>query len=89
MNTRKIEDLKKGDILHTISGNQIVTYLYFCPHPKTNYHILIDTNQEPLRLHNTALEIILERGLDNYEKAKEELIKVMELELEFVKELWK
>ena len=73
---KKIEDLKKGDVIYDNNNfSQVLWYTYLCVHPtgQGNYHILIDSCEEPFRIYNKKLQSILDKGFNSYQDAKLEL----------------
>lgn len=73
---KTIEDLKQGDRFYDVDNYRVKWYTYLCVHPKGggNYHILIDQNEEPIRIYIDKLQDILNKNLSTYDEAKKFLI---------------
>jgi hypothetical protein len=70
-NTIKIEELQKGYKMYDVNSTQVIWYTYLCVHPASDmYHILIDMNEEPIRIWKHMLQDILDNNLTSYEKAR-------------------
>lgn len=69
---RNINELKQGDKIYDIDYRQVKRYAYLCVHPKGHgtYHILIDGNEDPIRIYGERLQDILNKGFKTYQEAK-------------------
>lgn len=68
---KQIEDLTNGDKIYDVNVFNIKWYRYLCIHPNSSsYHILIDMNEEPIRIYNKDLQTILNKNLNSYDDAK-------------------
>lgn len=68
---KKIEDLKQGDRIYDVKAYSIQWFSYLCVHPNAkNYHILIDSCEEPIRVYKDTLQNILDKNLSSYDEAK-------------------
>lgn len=84
--SKEIKDLKQGDEIYNISFREIKRYRYFCVHPNNSkYHILLNTNEEPIRMYHDNLESILSLNLDTHEKALRALVIFLEKDVEYIK----
>jgi hypothetical protein len=82
-----ISELMRGDKFYRVLGMSIESFTYLCVHPNNNaYHILIDKNQEPLRMYNVQLQQVLNQGLQTYEQAKIRLAEILEEQAKFWRE---
>ena len=84
----ELENLKKGDKIYDVNSRyQIEWYKYLCVHPNnSNYHILIDKNEEPVRIYVDYLRVTLKNNLTTYDEAKLFLISKLESKIVFLKE---
>ena len=65
---KKVSDLKPGDKIYDLDYRQVKWYTYFCVHPRhSNYHILIDAAEEPIRVYEPKLQMILDQGFNSYD----------------------
>lgn len=77
--TNIISALKPNDVFYYVTTRGIEKYTYVCVHPKAkNYHILITSTEDPIRLWVDTLVNILEQGLKTYDDAKVMHIEIME-----------
>lgn len=67
-----VADLKQGDKLYDTQDRRVRFYTYLCVQPKGKgaYHILIDENEKPFRVHREELEKICNKNLTSYQEAK-------------------
>ena len=76
---KQISELKQGDKFYDIEFIQVKQYKYLCVHPTNkNYHILIDVNDEPIRIYGEKLQKILNKNLHSYQDAKNTLADELE-----------
>ena len=67
----RIALLKPNQKIYDINNTRVVWYNYLCVHPyNQNYHILIDSNQDPLRMWDEDLLRILHKDLTTYDMAR-------------------
>lgn len=79
--------LAQGLTFYNVGGfsHDIIRYEYFAPHPKNAYfHILINENENPVRMDAIALLNILDKKMFSYEEAKKLQIQLKKDELEFL-----
>lgn len=75
----KLAELKQGKKIYDINNTRVVWYTYLCVHPSSSYyHILIDSNEDPLRIWDEDLLKILHKDLTSYDKARLALADVLE-----------
>ncbi len=69
---KQISELKQGNKIYDIDYNSVKCYKFLCAHPTGHgkYSILIDSCEEPLRIHNEKLQNILDQGFKTYQDAK-------------------
>jgi hypothetical protein len=69
---KTLTELKEGDKIYDIDFRQIKWYTYLCIHPtgQGKYHILIDSFEEPIRIHGEKLQTILNQDFKTYQDAK-------------------
>ena len=66
-NMTKVSDLKPGEIIYDIGDEDVKWYTYLCVHPNNqNFHILINQFEDPVRMHEYALQVVLDRRLNSY-----------------------
>ena len=66
----KVSELKSGEIIYDISDKEVERYTYLCVHPNNqNFHILINQFEDPVRMHEYALQVVLDRRLNSYDIA--------------------
>ena len=66
----KVSELKSGEIIYDISDKDVERYTYLCVHPNNqNFHILINQFEEPVRMHEYVLQVVLDRRLTSYDTA--------------------
>jgi len=77
---REISELKQGDKIYDINFRQVKWYKYLCVHPtgQGKYHILIEANEEPIRISGEKLQTILNQDFKTYQDAKLELANRLE-----------
>jgi len=83
-----VHELKSGDTMYDVIGEgTIVRYEYLCVHPKSNkYHILINSNSEPIRMYERKVNVILNKNLNNYQEAIEYAIKNLKTIIEMLEQ---
>lgn len=66
----KVAELKRKKKIYDVKYGRIVWYTYLCVHPMAeSYHILIDMNEDPMRIWEDNLQVILDKNLKSYEEA--------------------
>lgn len=71
--------LSKNQKIYDVQYSRVVWYTYLCVHPHAkNYSILIDMNEDPMRIYNPQLEVILNKNLKTYEEAQLHLADILE-----------
>lgn len=76
---RQIKDLKQGDKIYQLGFDQVKWYTYLCVHPRnSHYHILINQNEDPVRIYEPQLQSILNQGLNSHDDASVALADKME-----------
>ena len=84
--SKTIGELKKGYRIYDVSSTQVIWYTYLCLHPATDsYHILIDMNEEPVRMWRNVLQDILDKKLTSYEEARLYLADKLEQKVIFLR----
>jgi DNA-directed RNA polymerase subunit L len=82
----KVESLIKDYKIYDISNTQVKWYRYLCVHPNAkNYHILIDMNEDPIRMYSQNLQLVLDKGLRTYDEAKLALADELERKAGFLR----
>lgn len=68
-------NIKAGDKLYDILPRYIITwYTYVCPHPNNpKYHILLNDDQQPIRMYHIELETLIYQGFSDYDTTLEVL----------------
>jgi len=85
-------EVEVGKVFYDVTVKGGVTkYEYLCKYPfkgtPMDYHIVLNKSiEEPVRMYGTELQAKLDKGLDNYEKAKLEHVRVQEDYLNTIKE---
>lgn len=84
---KSISSLKQGDKLYSFSNHKVESYTYQCVHPtgRGKYHILIDSNQEPVRMYEDRLQAILDMDLKTNQSAWLALAEFMEKEAKAIR----
>lgn len=67
-----IRDLKQGNKIYNTDNYRVRHYTYLCVHPTGigKYHILIDECEEPIRIYEDQLKMMLNKNLNSYQEAK-------------------
>lgn len=67
-----ISELKQGDKIYDVVKHNIIRYTYLCIHPtgRGEYHILIDSYEEPGRMHKKRLQAILDKNILSNNEAR-------------------
>jgi hypothetical protein len=82
-----MQELQQGQTLYTIENWRVVRYKYLCVLPgNVNYHILINLNEEPVRMYKNALEAIIRLNLKSWDEAHTFLISQLESYITKLKE---
>lgn len=72
---KTLETIAAGDKIYYVQGFKVFRYDYLCVHPKSeNYHILIDSCEEPIRVYKDKLELMLSQKLVNRKDANNLLL---------------
>lgn len=81
---KKITDLKANDKIYDIDLIRIRHYRYLCVHPigGGNYHILIDENEERIRIYCEKLQDILNKDYKTRQEANLALADSLEKTIE-------
>jgi hypothetical protein len=94
MQTKDLLEVEIGKVFYdaTVRGG-CIKYEYLCKYPfkgtPMDYHIVLNKRiEEPVRMYGTKLKEILDKGLDTYEKAKAEHVRVQEEFLNTIKEIY-
>lgn len=75
----KISELQPKSKIYDIDYRKVRHYKYVCVHPlNPRYHILLDECEDPFKIFDEKLQLILDQGFESYESAKLELANRLE-----------
>lgn len=69
---------QKGAVFYVIENMKVTRYTYLCPHPNPQYHVLLNMNQEPIRVHKERMDKIASYDFTSWDEAKAHLADWME-----------
>ena len=68
---KTVDQLIKEDKIFNFENYQVVWYTYLCVHPHNKeYHILMNSCEEPIRVYAPNLQKILDKKLNSYLEAE-------------------
>jgi hypothetical protein len=82
----KVSDLKPGDVIYDIDEKDVKWYTYLSVHPNNKmFHILINQFEDPVRMHEYVLQVVLDRRLTSYDIALGAFADRMELQAQEIR----